>query len=68
MRYDLLMKEYNREAGRAEDKYLTELVVNHTSGRLKVAPEHTDDEVLYLMRKSSFPSLQEAAREVSRDH
>ncbi|MCK7529914.1 MAG: hypothetical protein MZV63_02045 [Marinilabiliales bacterium] len=29
-------------------------MVNHTSGRLKVAPEHTDDEVLYLMRKSSF--------------
>ncbi|MHC1731749.1 MAG: YgiQ family radical SAM protein [Bacteroidales bacterium] len=54
VRYDLLMKEYNREAGRAEEKYLTELVLNHTSGRLKVAPEHTDDEVLYLMRKTPF--------------
>jgi uncharacterized radical SAM protein YgiQ len=54
VRYDLLMKEYNRSAGRDEQHYLKELIVNHTSGRLKVAPEHTDDEVLYLMRKSSF--------------
>ena len=54
VRYDLLMREYNRNAGKAEDKYLNELIVNHTSGRLKVAPEHTDDEVLYLMRKSPF--------------
>ena len=54
VRYDLLMKEYNRSAGEAEEHYLRELIVNHTSGRLKVAPEHTDDEVLYLMRKSSF--------------
>ena len=54
VRYDLLMREYNREAGKAEEKYLGELVLNHTSGRLKVAPEHTDDEVLYLMRKTPF--------------
>ncbi|MRR20285.1 YgiQ family radical SAM protein [bacterium] len=54
VRYDLLMKEYNRSAGAGEEQYLRELVVNHTSGRLKVAPEHTDEEVLYLMRKSSF--------------
>ncbi len=54
VRYDLLMKEYNKAAGNAEEQYLRELIVHHTSGRLKVAPEHTDDEVLYLMRKSSF--------------
>ncbi len=54
VRYDLLMKDYNKAAGNEEEQYLRELVVNHTSGRLKVAPEHTDDEVLYLMRKSSF--------------
>lgn len=34
--------------------YLREVVVNHTSGRLKVAPEHTEDSVLSLMRKPSF--------------
>ncbi len=54
VRYDLLMKEFNPSAGREEEQYLKELVMNHTSGRLKVAPEHTDDEVLRLMRKSSF--------------
>ena len=54
VRYDLLMKEYNSSAGRAEEKYLEELIKNHTSGRLKVAPEHTEEDVLYLMRKSSF--------------
>jgi len=54
VRYDLLMKDYNKSAGRGEEQYLKELIINHTSGRLKVAPEHTDDEVLFLMRKSSF--------------
>jgi uncharacterized radical SAM protein YgiQ len=54
VRYDLLMKEYNPAAGRDEQRYLKELIVSHTSGRLKVAPEHTDDEVLSLMRKSPF--------------
>lgn len=54
IRYDLLMKDFNRASGGGEEQYLKELIVNHTSGRLKVAPEHTDDEVLYLMRKSSF--------------
>jgi len=54
VRYDLLMRDFNPGAGKDEEQYLQELIVNHTSGRLKVAPEHTDDEVLYLMRKSSF--------------
>lgn len=36
------------------DKYLREVIINHTSGRLKVAPEHTEDGVLKLMRKPSF--------------
>lgn len=36
------------------DTYLREVVVHHTSGRLKVAPEHTEDGVLSLMRKPSF--------------
>ena len=34
--------------------YLKELVLDHTSGRLKVAPEHTQDNVLYYMAKPSF--------------
>ncbi len=35
-------------------KYLREVIVNHTSGRLKVAPEHTEEHVLRLMRKPSW--------------
>ena len=34
--------------------YLKELILEHTSGRLKVAPEHTEDSVLKLMAKPSF--------------
>ena len=37
-----------------QSEYLREVVVNHTSGRLKVAPEHTEDSVLQIMRKPSF--------------
>ena len=39
--------------------YLREVVVHHTSGRLKVAPEHTEDGVLKLMRKPSFSLFEE---------
>ncbi len=59
------MKEYNRSAGRDEEHYLKELIVSHTSGRLKVAPEHTDDEVLYLMRKSSFRHFRKLSEKFS---
>ncbi|MDR2840347.1 MAG: DUF3362 domain-containing protein, partial [Paludibacter sp.] len=34
--------------------YVEELVARHVSGRLKVAPEHTVDKVLKIMRKPSF--------------
>ena len=54
VRYDLLFPEYNKEAGKDEAEYLEELVKNHVSGRLKVAPEHTSASVLSLMRKSPF--------------
>jgi len=42
--------------------YLREVVVHHTSGRLKVAPEHTEDGVLKLMRKPSFTLFEELNR------
>ncbi len=54
IRYDLLFSEWNKSAGRAEGEYLEELVLNHVSGRLKVAPEHTAPGVLELMRKPPF--------------
>lgn len=49
VRYDLVLAD--KQFGR---KYAEELIINHVSGRLKVAPEHTSDSVLHLMRKPSF--------------
>lgn len=37
-----------------DSHYFETVVKHHTSGRLKVAPEHTEDHVLNLMRKPSF--------------
>jgi uncharacterized radical SAM protein YgiQ len=54
VRYDLLLTEWNKTAGKAEEEYFEELVKNHVSGRLKVAPEHTSPEVLSYMRKVPF--------------
>lgn len=54
VRYDLLFKEWNPQAGNDEKEYLEELVKNHVSGRLKVAPEHTSSRVLKHMRKVPF--------------
>lgn len=54
IRYDLLFPEWNKNAGTGEKEYLEELIVNHVSGRLKVAPEHTSSRVLGLMRKVPF--------------
>ena len=54
IRYDLFQKEYNKKAGKEEQKYVENLVKHHVSGRLKVAPEHTSPNVLRLMRKPPF--------------
>ena len=54
VRYDMLFTEWNKSAGKDERDYLEELIINHISGRLKVAPEHTSQAVLYEMRKVSF--------------
>ena len=55
VRYDLLLHDWRDEAlNRAARDYTRELITRHVSGRLKVAPEHTSDRVLALMRKPSF--------------
>ena len=55
VRYDLLLHEYKDEqTKKAARTYTEELIAHHVSGRLKVAPEHTSDEVLGQMRKPSF--------------
>lgn len=53
IRYDLFLDKdgFVDETSRP---YLTTLVLDHTSGRLKVAPEHTEDKVLKYIAKPSF--------------
>ena len=55
IRYDLLLhKTDDAKVNAANRKYTEEVITNHVSGRLKVAPEHTSQRVLDLMRKPSF--------------
>ncbi len=55
IRYDLLLQENtDEETKKSQIEYTEEVITKHVSGRLKVAPEHTSDNVLNLMRKPSF--------------
>lgn len=55
VRYDLSMhKSGDKEIDAANIRYNEQLISRHVSGRLKVAPEHTEDAVLAVMRKPSF--------------
>ena len=55
VRYDVVMhRTDSEEVNRTNTEYARELIKNHVSGRLKVAPEHTSDRVLSVMRKPSF--------------
>jgi len=63
VRYDLSMhRTGDIEIDRANARYNRELIEHHVSGRLKVAPEHTSDEVLQIMRKPSFKLFHEFKR------
>lgn len=60
VRYDLLLhRSEDSKANDAAEKYTRELITRHVSGRLKVAPEHTSDNVLKLMRKPPFNLFRE---------
>lgn len=60
VRYDMLLyKSGDPERDAVTARYTEELIRNHVSGRLKVAPEHTNDAVLRLMRKPSFRQFHE---------
>jgi uncharacterized radical SAM protein YgiQ len=55
IRYDLLVKSYNKNGDEDSlNEYMEQVLTKHVSGRLKVAPEHTSDETLKVMRKPSF--------------
>jgi len=42
-----------------DSPYLETVIKHHTSGRLKVAPEHTEPHVLNVMRKPSFEMFEQ---------
>ncbi len=63
VRYDLILHRSNDEhCNKAAMEYARELITRHVSGRLKVAPEHTSDKVLQLMRKPSFRQFNDFKR------
>ncbi|MBT4793007.1 MAG: YgiQ family radical SAM protein [Halobacteriovoraceae bacterium] len=53
LRYDLMFNKRSKDP-LVDEQYVEQLVTHHVSGRLKVAPEHTEDHVLALMRKPKF--------------
>lgn len=63
VRYDLAMhRNADDRINACNRRYIDELIMHHVSGRLKVAPEHTSDAVLKLMRKPSFSLFEEFKR------
>ena len=60
VRYDLLFHQ-SKDAGTNKNtqEYTRELIARHVSGRLKVAPEHTSERVLNIMRKPPFSQFGE---------
>ena len=57
VRYDLLL--HQSKDPKTKQEYTRELIVRHVSGRLKVAPEHTSERVLSIMRKPPFSQFGE---------
>jgi len=53
IRYDLFLDK-DGFVDETSKPYLKTLILDHTSGRLKVAPEHTEDKVLQYIAKPSF--------------
>ncbi len=62
IRYDLFLDEKGF-VDETSYPYLKELILEHTSGRLKVAPEHTEPDVLKLMAKPSFALFERLRKE-----
>ena len=60
VRYDLLLHQSkDPETNKSTQEYTRELIARHVSGRLKVAPEHTSERVLDIMRKPPFSQFGE---------
>ena len=71
IRYDMVLHETkDKQVNKNNMNYLREVVKHHVSGRLKVAPEHTSDDVLNVMRKPSFKlfyKLNKAFNEINKE-
>ena len=52
LRYDMILSDTQHG-----DDYLRQVVTHHTSGQMKIAPEHTEDHVLMKMGKPGTESL-----------
>lgn len=64
VRYDMLLNPQAKgEEKASHERYTKELITKHVSGRLKVAPEHTSDQVLKMMRKPSFELFKKFAEQ-----
>ncbi len=62
IRYDLFLDEKGF-VDKTSCPYLETVMLKHTSGRMKVAPEHTSDKVLGYMAKPSFRLFERLRRE-----
>lgn len=67
IRYDMILEKTGREeTDKANNEYLREVIKHHVSGRLKVAPEHSSDEVLNFMRKPPFRLFEQLNEEFNK--
>lgn len=67
IRYDMILEKTGREeTDKANNEYLREVIKHHVSGRLKVAPEHSSDEVLTFMRKPPFRLFEQLNEEFNK--
>jgi uncharacterized radical SAM protein YgiQ len=67
VRYDLFLHEQGFTDHTAA-RYFSELIENHVSGRLKVAPEHTEPHVLQAMRKPPFALFEQLKTAFAREN
>ncbi|HOY32190.1 MAG TPA: YgiQ family radical SAM protein [Bacteroidales bacterium] len=67
LRYDLFIgRKPEEDTQKHFTEYFKRLVKNHVSGRLKVAPEHTSNKVLTMMRKPSFALYEQMKKEFNK--
>ena len=67
IRYDMILeKTGNKETDKNNNEYLREIIKHHVSGRLKVAPEHSSEEVLKFMRKPPFQLFEKLNNEFNK--